>query len=316
MSESRRPIRRVLAADRASDEILEAVRRHRPSLEARQVSWRQVTNEDLSWADVYVGFKLPPAADVAPLAWIHCTGAGVDGLIEGRAWPPGLLLTRTPGTLGQRMAEYCLGHILARTQRLAFYRDAQRRKRWESEGPETLAAKVVGFLGTGEMARPAARLLQQLGARTIGFNRTGDPIEGFHQVIVWEERDSSDLSRLDWLIIALPGGEATTGILRKKDLLSLYGAGLINIGRGNAVEEGHLIKALSSEAISCAILDVFEEEPLTPRSPLWEHNRVTITPHIAGPTDPREVADLFLRNLEAWEQEAPLLFQVDVQRGY
>jgi len=93
-------------------------------------------------------------------------------------------------------------------------------------------------------------------------------------------------------------------------------AWLINVARGPIVDEAALIDALRARRIGGAILDVFDTEPLPPEHPLWTLENVVITPHISGPSTPREIAPIFADNLRRYLAGRPLRHAVDRRRGY
>ena len=91
---------------------------------------------------------------------------------------------------------------------------------------------------------------------------------------------------------------------------------LVNVGRGGTVNQKDLIEALDSKRIGGAILDVFEEEPLAPDSPLWSMENVMITPHNAAYSFPEQVTKIFFENYLRFLDGSPLHFVVDIKRGY
>jgi phosphoglycerate dehydrogenase-like enzyme len=91
---------------------------------------------------------------------------------------------------------------------------------------------------------------------------------------------------------------------------------LINIGRGDAVIEEELIRALQQGLIGGAVLDVFEKEPLPEESPLWTLPHVVITPHNSGFSFPDDIVGLFAENHRRFSKGESLLYRVDFERGY
>lgn len=91
---------------------------------------------------------------------------------------------------------------------------------------------------------------------------------------------------------------------------------LINIGRGSVIDDSELIKALDNHWISEAILDVFNEEPLPPSNPLWHHEKVLITPHIAAKTRSSDVVQLFTENYNNFITGKPLKYVINWNQGY
>ena len=119
------------------------------------------------------------------------------------------------------------------------------------------------------------------------------------------------------LINILPLTEGTTNILRKKELERLpKGAFIINMGRGGIINELDLLSLLDEGHITAAALDVFEEEPLPTKNPLWSHPSVYITPHITGQSNPQSSAKTIAKNIrriEAGEMPFPIY---DMTKGY
>src|ERR1019366_10083330 len=127
------------------------------------------------------------------------------------------------------------------------------------------------------------------------------------------------LSQSDYIAVAAPLTEATRGLINADRLRAMRSdAYLINVGRGPQVDEKALAEALLNRRIAGAALDVFEQEPLPPESPLWGLGNLLITPHTAGLTEKlwqRHYA-LFSENLRRYLAREPLLFIVDKQKGY
>jgi phosphoglycerate dehydrogenase-like enzyme len=94
------------------------------------------------------------------------------------------------------------------------------------------------------------------------------------------------------------------------------GAVLINVGRGTAVVDADVIRALEAGRLAAAVLDVFREEPLPPGHPFWITPNLYVTPHVAAVTPASALAELFLDNLARYEAGQPLAHRVDAERGY
>jgi phosphoglycerate dehydrogenase-like enzyme len=127
------------------------------------------------------------------------------------------------------------------------------------------------------------------------------------------------LQQSDFVVLVVPITPQTRRMIDATALAQMKpGAYLINIGRGDVVDEPALIDALRQRRIAGAALDVFHEEPLPNDSPLWQLDNVILTPHIAGITpnyEPRAAA-IFAENLRRFVAGQPLLNQVDFSRGY
>ncbi len=118
------------------------------------------------------------------------------------------------------------------------------------------------------------------------------------------------LPRTDWLVLACPLTPQTTKLIDASRLARLpKQAHLVNVARGEVVVEADLIAALRSGALAGAYLDVFEHEPLSAASPLWDMPNVILTPHMAGQSDSQyaAVGRIWLDNLARWHRGEPLL---------
>jgi phosphoglycerate dehydrogenase-like enzyme len=127
------------------------------------------------------------------------------------------------------------------------------------------------------------------------------------------------VSGSDYVVLTVPSTPETAGLIGGAELDAMKpGAVLINVARGDLVDEAALVEALRSRSIRGAGLDVFVDEPLPAISPLWELDNVCLTPHVGG-VSPRFWAretELIIENLRRYLEGAPLLNVVDKQAGY
>ena len=268
-------------------------------------------------AEILYAWKFPShlLAKARRLRWIQAMGAGVEGFL-GAQLPSRVIVTRATGMFGAWMAEYTLGWCLWVTQRMEALREAQRQRVWRALDPEPLHGRTLTIVGLGDIGSAIARAGKALGMRVIGVSRGGRKIRGV-AAVYRPSAISRALGQADFVVTVLPLTEETRGLIGEAELRAMKAsAWLINIGRGPVINETALVGALTERRIAGAILDVFDTEPLPPDHPLWALPNAVITPHIAGPSVPGEIAPVFNDNLRHYLAGRRLRFVVDRSRGY
>jgi len=260
-------------------------------------------------------------ADFVQLKVTFSLGAGVDHILTDPALPDVPIVRIVDADLTMRMNEYVALHVLMRHRRQRLY-DAQQRERIWREHDQAAASDVaVGVMGLGVLGRDAALVLRRLGFAAAGWSRSPKNLPGI-DVFHGDTQLEAFLRRSEILVCLLPLTPATQGILRLDLLRKLKrdgpagGAYLINVGRGALQVEADILAVLDDGTLAGATLDVFADEPLPMKSPLWTHPRVTITPHNAGMSDPRALVANVLRQIERFEAGLPLEHVVDRAQGY
>ena len=276
-----------------------------------------ITAEHLDWAEVYLGFRRPPTLrDWGKIRWIHCIGAGVDGIIYGIDVPKSVIVTKSSEDFGPAIGEWCVARALAVNQFLATFADDQRAQRWDRERePIVLRGQRVVILGTGQVGSGIARAFRGLGCRVDGLSRTGAARPDFDRVAT-TDRFAEIVKGANWLILAAPLTAESRRFVDRTRLAQCDGAYLMNVGRGAVADEAAIPDAIDQGWLSGAALDVFEKEPLPAESPLWRHPKITISPHISGPSTVAATAEGFLESLTAIEEGATLRLAVDPSIGY
>jgi phosphoglycerate dehydrogenase-like enzyme len=180
-----------------------------------------------------------------------------------------------------------------------------------------LAGKTVVIVGIGAIAGELAKRCQAFGMRVVGVSdsRTAAP---HVDAILPRARLTQAAALADFLVILVPHSEATHHLIGKDVLESMKPDGvLINIARGDVVDEAALIEALRAGRIGGAGLDVFHTEPLPQDSPLWDLPNVFITSHIGGMSEDygEQVLPLLIENLTAYFAGTPQAMRYIVRRG-
>ncbi|MCC6793106.1 MAG: D-2-hydroxyacid dehydrogenase [Thermomicrobiales bacterium] len=316
---NRRPVVLIYSGQPADDEaIRRAVADRYPEVTPLTANTPEEVAERLPQAEILFAWTFP--VEFLPLSqklrWFQVMGAGLERIAAGPALPEGVTITNLKGVFGSSMGEYALAYMLAHTQRIRMIVRNQDAREWVRYDPGRLEGSTVGIAGLGSIGQEVSRRCAALGMRVVGLKRHAGDVPNVGQVYAFEEIDRF-LPECDFLILVLPQTAETIGLLTRDRLRSLKpDCFLVNMGRGSVMREDDLVAALQSGWIAGAALDVFATEPLPPESPLWGMENVYITPHISGTNRPDELVGPFIENLGRYLRGEPLLYQVDLQRGY
>ncbi len=253
------------------------------------------------------------------LAWLHVFNAGVDHPIYAEMMQRGARLTTSSGSTAVPIAQTAITGMLMLARNFPRWLAAQRRHEWNparfAEAPRDLSEQRVLILGLGSIGNEIARLAKVLGMPVTGVRRSGGHSDDHADAVAPPEQLDALLPQADWLVIACPLTAETRGLITAQRLQRLpAGARVINVARGEIVDEPALIAALQSGHLAGAYLDVFAEEPLPESSPLWELPNVLVTPHnsAAAAGNDGRVYDIFVGNLGRWLRGEPLLNEVSL----
>ncbi len=280
--------------------------------------------ENLEDAEIFFGIYDPGVAVPDNLKWICLPTAGVNGYTTIERIKSGdCLLSCSSGAYGVTISEHIIMMILMLMRRIPEYLEDLRHDIWRNDRRlRSIYGSRITVLGTGDIGNTTAARLQAFEPECItGISKTGIRKSCcYNEVLPVTELDSV-LSKTDLLIMALPETEETVGIIgsRQIDLLR-DGAMLINVGRGSAIDEESLIKALESGKLAGAALDVIRHEPVTKDDPLLSAPNLLLTPHMAGQRTLERtvcrVLDMFTEDLKHYAAGEPLVHRVNPYRGY
>ncbi|MGJ7531949.1 MULTISPECIES: D-2-hydroxyacid dehydrogenase [unclassified Variovorax] len=251
------------------------------------------------------------------LRWVHAHSAGADRPVYGELRARGVEVTTSSGANSGVVVQTALAGVLMLARQFPQLLAAQRARTWSSlmgSGlPRDLAGQTAVVVGWGPIGQGLGALLAALGLRVVSVRGSEAPASTpAHESVSYEQLHAV-LPQADWLLLACPLSDRTRGLIDGAALARMpTGARLVNVSRGEVVDEPALIDALRSGALAGAYLDVFAHEPLPADSPLWSLPNVIVTPHTAGHSDGNEtrVAAIFLDNLRRWVRNQPLLNRV------
>jgi phosphoglycerate dehydrogenase-like enzyme len=250
---------------------------------------------------------------VRRLRLIHQWGAGLEGVDIAAATARRVLVANVPSSGGNAnsVAEWCVMAAIALSRQLpSAFEIIRRGSRWGAPIGRTLLGRTAGIVGLGGIGQALVARLKPFGMRLIAIKRRPDPDLASTLGLEWVggmEHLPELLRQSDYLFLCVPLNDQTRGMINETTLtLMQRGACIVNAARGGLIERQALLQALSEGRLIGAGLDVFEQEPLDPTSPLLSRTDVIATPHIAGVTDTsynsiaHELADN-VRRLEAGE---------------
>jgi glyoxylate/hydroxypyruvate reductase len=290
---------------------------------------RAERDQMLAEAEVILGgwpFPLDLRVRSPRLKWFHQRPAGASNLRLGDLWGSDVMVTTSRGagsTLA--MAEYAIAGILHFAKGLNRAVDDRAMGTFDHRAyrPLLIKGKTLCVIGAGGIGREVGRLGAALGMRVIGTRRTSQPDAplpmGFSLLGSADDLDQL-LAESDFVAVCCQWTPETTNLINATRLAAMKpGVVLVNVARGEIVDEAALAEALAQGRLRGVVLDVYVGEfEHRPPEVLWRDPRVVITPHVSGASDENRhgAIEVFCENLRAYLDGAPLRNVIDWQRGY
>lgn len=215
---------------------------------------------------------------------ISMNGAGVDRIDVAAATRRGIVVTNTPGSNSESVADLTLALILAQVRGVPMHDRLVRTGGWQRKQGRELRGQLLGIAGLGRIGKAVA-------TRAVAF---GLQVQAYDPVIDHNYCEQNHIGNVDWITLVrtsdilslhLPSTPSTRNIMNKEALSEMKpGAILINTSRGDLIDERGLIEVLQCGHLSGAGLDVYAAEPPLP-SPLWHMDQVVLTPHLGSSTE-------------------------------
>ena len=252
---------------------------------------------------------------LSTVKWIQSMYAGVEALMDS-SLRRDYVLTNARGVFGELMSEYVFGYLLAHEKKIFERRQTQLANKWDRFESGWLRGKTLGLLGVGSIGAHLAGTAKHFGMTVHGFTRSSETSTQVDRYFHGEDL-LSFAKGLDYLVVVLPRTEGTNQIVNAELLNALPShAIIINVGRGNAVDEPALADALNEGKIAGAVLDVTAQEPLPQDHPFWTTPNLLLTFHTSAIRYPDDITRLFIENYQLYIEGKPLKYQVDFERGY
>ncbi len=275
-------------------------------------------------ADAEVIFSLNSGLATAgnDIKWICTPSAGVDHFLPFVTGTD-KMLSNSSGAYGVTIAEHIVMVTLELMRKRGEYTELVRNRQWRNDLPITsIKGSRITLLGTGDIGREAAKRLRAFDPKCItGISRSGKDPENLFDETAKTEALADILPETDVLIMSLPSTAQTRGILSSEMLAKLPPQSyIVNVGRGDAIDQAALEDMLRTGKLAGAALDVFEKEPLDKDSTLWDCPNLVLTTHVAGnwtlPYTVDRITEMFVEDFENYCQGRPLKRLVDTKIGY
>jgi phosphoglycerate dehydrogenase-like enzyme len=306
----------------------ERLRRDFPQLHIVHLHDYDRVNDEIADADIAIAWSLrgEQIAAAKKLKWIHSTATAVHALMSDELRGSNIVVTNARDVHGPVVAEHAMALVFALAKRLPQAMKYQQQKYWAQQDiwnvtprPRKLKGATIAIVGLGGIGRPLAKMASALGMRVIGVREHPERMcEGVEKIYGLADLDEA-LGQADFVVLALPVTPKTHHLMHAARFACLKPeAYLVNVGRGVLIDEVALIEALRRKSLAGAALDVTEEEPLPPESPLWAMDNVFITPHIASLTEQmwERHYETFTQNLHRFLNHEPLLWMIDKEKAY
>lgn len=255
------------------------------------------------------------------LSWVQACGAGVGHLDPHRLAEAGITLTNAAGIAAPSIAEFVMGRVLEVVKGIRRIELQQRERRWEMHLGGLVQGRTMAVVGLGAIGRETARRARAFGMVVLATRRSAAPGDTDPDVDELWPADRLDdlLGRCDVVVLAAPSTTETHRLFGAERLARMKpGSILVNVARGALVDEPALIAALEQGHLGAAVLDVQDNEPMSPDDPLWDAPNLYLSPHSSTSTEgyDRALLTLFADNLVRRLAGEPLRNTVDPTLGY
>jgi phosphoglycerate dehydrogenase-like enzyme len=285
-------------------------------------------DQEIEDAEIYIGIFLRPEQlrRARNLKWMHATAAGVNHLCYPEMVASPVVLTNSSSVMALAVAEHTMALILALAKRIPSAVRYQDRAQWGQEeiyyegAPlASLHRATLGLVGLGSIGRLVAARARAFEMRVVAVKRDATTGQDLADRVLPPSALREMLAEADFVALVAPSTPETQGLIGAAELAAMKPtAYLVNVARGNMVDEAALLAALKRRQIAGAALDVAQVEPLAAESALWRAPNLLFTPHLAASTGglwERHV-ELIEQNLRRYLNGQPLLHVVDKARGY
>jgi phosphoglycerate dehydrogenase-like enzyme len=253
--------------------------------------------------------------------WVHSRAAGIDGMLFPELVESPVPLTNGRGVFSQSLGEFVIAAALF------FAKDFRRMMRnqaagvWEQFDVEEVRGQTMGIVGYGDIGRACAERAHAMGMKVLALRRRPELSngDGFVDRVLPLDRILDLMPECDYVVAAAPLTPATRALIGEAAIAAMKKTAVVmNVGRGPVVEEKALLRALETNRIRGAALDVFENEPLPAGHPFYKLENLLLSPHCADHTADwlEQAMQFFLDQFARFTAGEPLRNVVDKKAGY
>ena len=233
------------------------------------------------------------------LKYIQLTSAGFDRVPMDYVQSHDIKIFNARGVYSIPMAEFAISGVLQLYKQSKFFYKIQKNRVWEKHrNLLELYGKTVCIVGCGNVGTECAKRFKAFGCNVVGVDLYPRQDDAYEKIYSLNDLDNC-LENADAVVLTLPLTNETKHIMNANRFKVMKnGSVLVNIARGQVIDEQALLKALDDKLLG-AVLDVFEEEPLCAKSPLWQKENAIITPHnsFVGDGNNGRLFNVILENL-------------------
>lgn len=250
------------------------------------------------------------------LKWLSTIYAGLDSLDRKTLLERGVRVTNGSGVNAHTVAEYAVMGALVAAKRFDEVVRIAATHVWPYEAPGKLelyesSALIIGY---GTIGRLIGERMRGFEAKVTAVTFSGS--EGSLRPDQWRER----LGEFDWIFLAAPATHESRAMIGEAELCAMKpSAWIVNVGRGDLIDQAALVEALNKRRIGGAFLDTVSPEPLPADDPLWTAPNAILSMHLSGRSQTKmftRATALFVENLRAFIEGRPLRNEVDLAAGY
>lgn len=307
----------------------ERLRSDFPDIEIVQLNSYNNVEQQIADVEILFGISIRPEQFLAArkLRWIHSQAAAVHQLMFPELVNSEVIITNARDVHGPVVAEQVIAMMFALAKRIPAAVRFQQKHVWGQDAfssgrshSRELAGATLGLVGLGSIGRNVAKHASALGMRVIAVREHPEKEKPqYVDEVLPTSKLQELLTQSDYIVLSTPVTPETKGMIGAPQLAAMKpDAFLLNVGRGPLIDEAALVEILRQRKIGGAALDVFDQEPLPPESPLWDLEDLLITPHTAGISENmwKRHYVLFSDNLRRYLSDQPLLGLVDKRSGY